>query len=76
MTEYSTMSQTIALSPTILDATAGQVNTELGKLLQHSIRVVTKATQEIEGSGWSILPHNLTMLPHHLVLTFLLCRGK
>ncbi len=74
MTEYSTTVTTIDLKPEIHRATGEQVTQTIRMSLGVALRKTSASLEKLDGGGWHILSHQLTMIDNHLVASFLLRR--
>jgi hypothetical protein len=67
---------TLQLKTVTPDATGDDMNKYISLGVNRIFRDVAEGTQQVEGGGWEILSHSLTKLDNHLVVSFLLSRGK
>jgi hypothetical protein len=74
--EYATLVQVGELEAKIPDMTSKEVALSVTEGLGRLVHKVTQAIKTLEGGGWEIVSHEITVISRHLIVSFLVKRRK
>ena len=76
MYEYATMVGSIGLTKKVEEATPDEITKAITIGLGKTTTNIMKAYDTFQGGGWEIISHQITLVSHTLVVTYLARRPK